>query len=241
MGCDAARCLGSVFAALALALAGCQTVETTQAGVVGIDRKQTMTVFLTRQDADQISARKYVRMMARAQQMGLLNRDPQQVQRVRTVADRLVAETPAFREGATGWQWEVNVVTTTQVNAWSALGGKIILSSGMLELDLTDDELAAMLGHEIAHSLREHAREVLLSSQQAEVEADIIGVELAARAGYDPRAVKTFWHKLTAATDTHSTGWLSTHPSNNVRLRELDQAIRNVMPVYEKGRMTSSQ
>jgi predicted Zn-dependent protease len=226
---------------LTLALAGCQTVETTQAGVVGIDRKQTMTVFLTRQDADQISARKYVRMMARAQQMGLLNRDPQQVKRVRTVADRLVAETPAFREGATGWQWEVNVVTTAQVNAWSALGGKIILSSGILELDLTDDELAAMLGHEIAHSLREHAREVLLSSQQAEVEADIIGVELAARAGYDPRAVKTFWHKLAAATDTHSTGWLSTHPSNNVRLRELDQAIRSVMPVYEKGRMTSSQ
>jgi len=240
MTCSAASRLGAVLAASTAVLAGCHTVETTQAGVVGVERRQTMTVILTQQDVQQMSARQYTRMIDRAQQLAVLNRDTQQSLRVRTVADRLIAETPAFREDAIGWKWEVNVVTTTQVNAWSMLGGKIIVHSGLLELDLTDDELAAVLGHEIAHSLREHAREVL-QSDQAEMEADIIGVELAARAGYDPRAARTVWHKLAAPTKARPSGWLSSHPSNEVRLRELDKAISSVLPLRETERITSSR
>jgi predicted Zn-dependent protease len=241
MDCSPASRIASVVTAWALALAGCHTVETTQAGAVGIDRGQTMTVFLKRQDAEHKAAREYARMVASAQQDGLVNREPQQVHRVRTVAGRLMAQTPAFREDAVNWQWEANVVTTAQVNAWCMLGGKIIVFSGLLDLGLTDDELAAVLGHEIAHSLREHLREVFGNSQQFEMEADLIGVELAARAGYDPRAAMTLWYKLSAVTTARPSGWLSTHPSNDVRLRELDQAISRVMPIYETGRTTSLQ
>jgi len=233
--------VGILLASTTLALAGCQTVRTTQAGVVGIDREQTVTRILTRQELEQISSRQYTRMMASARKRGVLNQDPQQVQRVRTVAYRLIAVAPVFREDAESWQWEVNVATSRQVNAWSMLGGKIVVYSGMLNLDLTDDELAAVLGHEIGHSLREHAREVLPSRQQAEVEADILGLELAARAGYDPRAALTLWKKMNAATEPGTTGWLATHPSNEVRLRDLEQAMAKVMPLYSSARVTSSQ
>jgi len=239
MNCRAASRLGAVLTA-SIVLTGCRTVETTQAGVVGVDRKQTMTVILTQQDVQETAARHYTRMIARAQRLAILNRDPQQVQRVRTIADRLIAETPAFREDAIGWTWEVNVLAITQPNAWSMLGGKIIVHAGLLDLGLTDDELAAVLGHEIAHSLREHAREMLQSSQH-EVEADIIGVELAARAGYDPRAAMTFWQKLATPGKARPGGWLSTHPSDEIRFRELDKAISNVLPLRETGRITSSR
>lgn len=234
------RRLGTALAALAFALTGCRTVETTQAGIVGVYRKQTMTVILTQQDVQAASARRYTGTIARAQRLAVLNRDPQQVLRVRTVAARLIAETPAFREDAIDWNWEVNVVATMQVNAWSMLGGKIIVYSGLLDLDLTDDELAAVLGHEIAHVIREHAREMPSSSQQ-EVEADIIGVELAARAGYDPRAAISVRHKLDAATEPRSRGWLSSHPDNDVRLRELDVAIENVLPLRGTAPITSQR
>lgn len=241
MNIHAARRLGSILAAAAtLALVGCQTVKTTQPGVVGIDRDQTVTLILTRQEIEHISARQYRGMMASAQRRGALNHDPQQVQRVRTVAYRLIAAAPVFRADAGSWQWEINVVTSRQVNAWSMLGGKIVVFSGMLNLDLTDDELAAVLGHEIGHSLREHAREVLPDRQRAEMEADIIGVELAARAGYDPRAALTLWLKLAAATEA-SSSWLSTHPSNEIRLQDLDQIMVKVMPLYDGARIKSSQ
>lgn len=241
MDCRGASRIASVVTAWALALAGCHTVETTQAGAVGIDREQTMTVFLKRRDVEQTAAREYARMVASAQQAGILNRDPQQVQRVRTVAGRLMTQTPAFREGAASWQWEANVVTTAQINAWCMLGGKIVVYTGLLDLGLTDDELAAVLGHEIAHSLREHLREVFGNRQQFELEADLIGVELAARAGYDPRAAMTLWYKLSAVVTARPSGWLDTHPSNDVRLRELDQAISRVITLYERRSATSLQ
>jgi predicted Zn-dependent protease len=212
--------------------------------------------------------------MAQAQQKGLLNRNPQEVQRVRAVAQRLIPQTTVFRPDALQWKWEANVLTSKDVNAWCMPGGKIAVYTGLIEkLNLTDDELAAVMGHEIAHALREHARErmarqmatqtgtaigavaleiftgvrldpnlagtvsqamfVLPNSREAEQEADRIGVELAARGGYDPRAAVTLWQKMGKVGGNAPPEWLSTHPSNESRLKDLEVYSQKVMPLYQ--------
>jgi predicted Zn-dependent protease len=263
-------------AAAALLLAACQTVQTTQGGEVGVDRKQTMTSLVTSEQVERQAAQEYAQVLAEAQKKGLLNQNPQQVQRVRAVAARLVPQVTVFRKDAVNWKWEANVLTSKDINAWCMPGGKIAVYTGLIErLKLTDDELAAVMGHEIAHALREHARErmgrqmatetatavgavaleiftgvrldpqvagafstamfVLPNSRENEQEADFIGVELAARGGYDPRAALTLWQKMGQASAGGPPEWLSTHPSNETRLRELQAYVQKVTPLYEKA------
>jgi predicted Zn-dependent protease len=264
-------------AALAVAGAGCQTVQTTEAGTVGVDRQQRMASMVSSEEIQQQAAKEYGQMMAQAQQKGLLNRNAQQVQRVRTVAQRLIPHTAAFRQDAPRWPWEINVVTHKDINAWAMPGGKMAIYTGLIErLNLTDDELAAIVGHEMAHALREHARErigrqmatetgaalgtialeiltgvrldpqlagtvaqaafVLPNSRENEQEADRIGVELAARAGYDPRAALSLWEKMNKAGGAGGPEWLSTHPSHQTRTRDLQVYSEKVMPLYEQAR-----
>ena len=266
-------------AAAALLLAACQTVQTTQGGEVGVDRKQTMTSLVTSEQVERQAAQEYAQVLAEAQKKGLLNQNPQQVQRVRTVAARLVPQVAVFRKDAVNWKWEANVLTSKDINAWCMPGGKIAVYTGLIErLKLTDDELAAVMGHEIAHALREHARErmgrqmatetatavgavaleiftgvrldpqvagafstamfVLPNSRENEQEADFIGVELAARGGYDPRAALTLWQKMGQASAGGPPDWLSTHPSNETRLRELQAYVQKVTPLYEKAHIS---
>jgi len=171
----------------------------------------------------------------------------------------------------------VNVLTSKDVNAWCMPGGKIAVYSGLIEkLRVTDDELAAVMGHEIAHALREHARErmgrqmmtqtatgvgalaleiftgihidpqlagsvsqamfVLPNSRGNEQEADVIGIELAARAGYDPRAAITLWQKMAQEGGGGTPEWLSTHPSHDTRQRELQSNVQKVTPLYERAK-----
>src|ERR1700737_4289804 len=147
-----------LLAVTALWLVACETVQTTQSGVVGIDRKQTMMV--SSQELDQAAQQQYAQLLAEEQKKGTLNRNPAQVNRVRAITNRLIAQTSAFRPDAKKWNWEVNVLTSPEVNAWVMPGGKVAVYSGLIDkLQLTDDELAAVLGHEISHALREHARE----------------------------------------------------------------------------------
>jgi predicted Zn-dependent protease len=266
-------------AATAAMLAACQTVQTTQGGEVGVDRKQTMTSLVTSEQVERQAAQEYAQVLAQAQKKGLLNQNPQQVQRVRAVAARLVPQVAVFRKDAVNWKWEANVLTSKDINAWCMPGGKIAVYTGLIErLKLTDDELAAVMGHEIAHALREHARErmgrqmatetatavgavaleiftgvrldpqvagafstamfVLPNSRENEQEADFIGVELAARGGYDPRAALTLWQKMGQASAGGPPEWLSTHPSNETRLRELQTYVQKVTPLYEKARIS---
>jgi len=267
----------SAAAAVLVLVAACQSVQTTQGGEVGIDRKQTMTSFVSSQEIEQQASQEYSQLMATAQKKGLLNQNPQQVQRVRTISSRLIAQVGVFRADAVKWKWEVNVLTSKEINAWCMPGGKIAVYTGLIEqLKLTDDELAAVIGHEIAHALREHARErmgrqmatstattvgaialeiftgvridpqlagtvsnavfVLPNSRENEQEADIIGVELGARAGYDPRAALTLWQKMGQASSGGPPELLSTHPSSETRLRELQTYVQKVMPLYEKAK-----
>jgi len=263
--------------AVAFLLSACQTVETTKGGEVGIERKQQMTTLVSAQQVEQAAAQEYAEVLAEAQKKGLLNRDPQQVQRVRVIAQRLIPQVAVFRPDALKWKWETNVFTAKSVNAWCMPGGKIAVYTGLIErLNVTDDELAAVMGHEIAHALREHARErmgrqmatqtatavgaialeiftgvsidpqlagtfsqamfVLPNSRENEQEADFIGVELAARGGYDPRAALTLWQKMGQMGGGGSPEWLSTHPSNETRLRDLQGYVTKVMPLYESSR-----
>lgn len=258
-------------AALTL-LAACETVQTTQSGVVGVDRQQRMAV--SAGALEEAAQGEYAQVIAQAQQKGVLNRNPSHVARVKNIASRLVPQTVNFRPDARAWKWEVNVLTSPEVNAWCMPGGKIAVYSGLIEkLQVTDDELAAVMGHEIAHALREHARERaseqmiasgvvsvgaallglgdigqkgaefaymgligLPNSRRHETEADRVGIELAARAGYDPRAAITLWQKMGKVGGSEQIKFLSTHPTQEDRLEDLTRYSERVMPLYQQAR-----
>jgi len=264
------RFIGLVVA-LGLA-AGCQTVRTTQPGAVGVDREQSMLV--SSQQINQGAAQAYQQVLAEAKKKSELNRDPAQVARVRGVADRLIRQTGTFRPDAPGWAWEVNVISSKELNAWCMPGGKIAFYTGLIDkLKLSDPEIAAVMGHEIAHALREHGRErasqamaqgialsvigaiagvspsgmdltqVVLNvtlnlpnSRAHETEADRIGVELAARAGYDPYAAVHVWEKMAKLANGAPPEILSTHPAPATRIADLKVYAARVEPLYEAAR-----
>lgn len=257
-------------AVLAVGLAACATQQTTRPGTVGVERKQMLWV--SSAEVNQASEKAYLDVLHQAGQQHTLDRNPQEVARVKAIAQRLIPATAAFRSDAPNWKWEVHVIDSPELNAWCMPGGKIAVYSGLIEkLQLTDDELAAVMGHEIAHALREHGRErasqamvtglglsvagaalgategemdlaklitdVTISlpySRQFETEADRIGVELAARAGYDPRAALTLWQKMGQQAGSGAPPqWLSTHPSHENRQRDLADYAQRVLPLYQ--------
>jgi predicted Zn-dependent protease len=264
--------LGLAGAVAVTSITGCAPVRTTQAGAVGVDRSQAMLV--SSAEINKAAGQQYAQLIAAARQKGLLDRDPAQVQRVRTIANRLIVQTGVFRRDAPGWSWEVHVITSDQLNAWCMPGGKMAVYSALIEkLKLTDDELAAIMGHEIAHALREHGRErvsqqmatalavgvasaalglgqggaqladmvaqvtfTLPNSRLHEQEADRIGVELAARAGYDPRAAVVVWQKMAQTGGSSPPQILSTHPSPESRIKDLEVFAQKVLPLYEAAR-----
>lgn len=257
------------------ALAGCQTVQTTQPGMVGVARKQTVSPLVDRQQLDKQAALQYRQTLEAAQKKQDLNADAADLARVRRIAARLIPQTAVFRADAAAWQWETNVIRSKELNAWCMPGGKIAVYSGLIDtLKISDDELAAVMGHEIAHALREHAWEraskavnaelglsilgavlgassgqmdlaglvynvtfELPNSREHEVEADRIGVELAARAGYDPRAAVSLWQKMERANEGSAPPkWLSTHPASADREGDLRYYSEIVMPLYEQAK-----
>jgi predicted Zn-dependent protease len=252
-------------------LAACLTTQTTSGGAVGVDRSQF--VLVSSAEVDAAAAKGYADVIAKARKEGKLNRDAKQVARVRAIANRLIPQTVAFRPDAPQWKWEINVIESDQLNAWCMAGGKIAFYSALIEkLALTDDEIAAIMGHEIAHALREHSRE-RISQQLAtslgldllsaglglsrgasdlagmaanvaislpygrshEVESDRIGVELAARAGYNPRAAISVWQKMSRAGGGSPPELLSTHPSPENRIQDLEVYSARVQPLYEQA------
>ena len=255
----------------ALALAGCET--TTTGGVVGAERKQLLLV--SSQDLDQMAAQSYNKLKADASAKGVLNTDGAMLQRVRAIAARLEPQTRAFRPDAPGWKWEVNVITSNELNAYCMPGGKIMFYSGLIrQLALSDDEIAIVMGHEISHALREHSREQVSQAMAAQTaigvgaaffglgqgtadiagvayqsfiatrfsrtdedEADRIGLELTARAGYDPRAGVTLWQKMIKANSGgRPPEFLSSHPAEASRVQTIEGLLPKVMPLYTAAR-----
>jgi len=269
----------AIVAFVLAALAAC--TSTTEQGTVGVERSQLM--FVSSAELNQAAAAQYQQVIQAETPKGNVNRNPQQAERVRNIAKRLIPQTAVFRKDAVEWKWEVNVITSPEVNAWCMPGGKIAVYTGIIEkLSITDDELAAVMGHEISHALREHSRE--RASQQAaagvgaslagivadiflpgsgqlatagagagaqvgvllpysrvhETEADRMGVELAARAGYDPRAAVALWQKMAKLSSGGAPiKLLSTHPSHEDRIKDLTEFSQRVMPLYEQARAKS--
>ena len=258
-------------------LLGCVATQTTSGGAVAVDRKQTMLV--SSSEINRSAEKAYQQTLRDAQANNRLNRDSRQLGRVRAISSRLIPVTSVFRPDAPGWRWETNVISSQDLNAWCMPGGKMAVYTGLIDqLQLTDDELAAVMGHEIAHALREHGREkagqaaglgvaaaiggVLIgsyfgvdpdlgqsvlgaagdlafmrpNSRGMEQEADRIGVELAARAGYNPHAAISLWEKMARASSAGMPQWLSTHPSHDSRITDLRIYADRVLPLYVSAR-----
>lgn len=258
----------------ALVLAGCQAVNTTGSGAVGVERKQYMFSMLSTDQVNQMYAQSYQETVSEASSKGVLEKNTANARRLDAIGKRLIAKAPIFRADAAQWNWEVNLIKSDQLNANCGPGGKIVFYTGLIEtLQLTDDEIAAVMGHEIAHALREHSREAMskaygieLAKQGAgallgvgadtmaladaaveygmtlpnsrgnETEADLIGLELSARAGYNPNAAVTLWQKMSQAGGSGTPEFMSTHPSSSSRISNLQAAIPKVMPLYEQAR-----
>ena len=256
---------------LLVALGGCKS--TTSGGAVGAQRSQLMLV--SSQQLEQVAEQSYNKLKAEAEQKGTLNQDRAMLERLLTITNRIKPHTATFRPDAPSWKWEANIISDKQLNAFCMPGGKIIFYSGLInELNLTDDEIAIVLGHEVAHALREHSRaqvsqaiaanttisvgaallglsggaadlvgagyQALIAtrfSRTDETEADSIGLELSARAGYDPRAGVTLWQKMMKNKDgQRSPEFLSSHPADSTRIQQIEKLLPTVMPLYEATR-----
>lgn len=271
-----------VATACTVQLSGCATTNTTQSGAVGVDRKQYVGL-VSEKEAEQQSALAYQQTIKDAQTKKILNTNSQETQRVRAIAQRLIAQVGVFRPDAQKWNWEVNVQDSKEVNAYCMAGGKIMVYTGLLnQIKPTDDELAEVMGHEISHALREHTREqmsraraqqlgllglaaavgvatknadnagaalavgggitavalTLPNSRTAEHEADEMGLELAARAGYNPEAAISLWQKMSSQGGGKPPEFLSTHPADANRIADLKRLIPKVEPLYEKAKVS---
>lgn len=258
-------------AAVILLLTGC--ASTTQGGSVGASRAQLLLV--SSEELEQMAAQGYAKLKAGAAAKGALNTDAAMLGRVRAVAARIQPQTAVFRGDAPRWQWEVNLIESDQLNAFCMPGGKIMFYTGLIrKLHLSDEEIAVVMGHEIAHALREHSREqvsqavaaqaaISLGSQLLglgggaaqltgaaydalvatrfsrahEAEADRIGLELTARAGYNPQAGVSLWQKMgSAGSGAGAPDFLSSHPSDSSRVQQIQALLPTVMPLYQAPR-----
>ena len=248
--------------------------NTSRPGVVGVERSQFMMISAAQ--IERISASSFEQQAKAAQKKNILITSGPQYERLKTIANRLIPQTAVFRDDTHSWNWGLQLIDSPLVNATCAPGGRITFYTGIInKLNLTDDEIAAIMGHEIAHAVREHGRErvsqamaqnvianvalaaagagsaqsidaanqimqyvlVLPNSRQNEKEADAIGLEIAARGGYDPRAAITLWEKMSKESKgKNPPEFLSTHPSNENRIKELSALMPRVMPLYEAAK-----
>lgn len=254
----------------ALTLAGC--TSTTNSGAVGVDRQQLLLV--SSEQVLQLSTQSYNKSIQEARKKGVLDTNKAQLNRLKNISNRLIGQVGAYRPDAAKWQWEVHTIKSDQLNAFVMPGGKIMFYTGIIDrLNLTDDEIAAIMGHEMSHALREHSRERLsreyatqtgigvaasifgLSQGQAELanlagdfglsrphsrtqesEADQIGLELMARAGYNPQAAISLWQKMQRASQGEPPQFLSTHPTSGNRIAQIQALLPKVMPLYQQSR-----
>lgn len=247
---------------------GCAT--TTNPGVVGANRSQIMLV--SAEKMDQGAAAAYTNVLKKANHTRSLNTDPVQTKRVRNISNKLINQVGVFRKDAKNWDWQVNVIKEDTVNAWCMPGGRIAVYTGIINrLNLTDAEISAVVGHEMAHALREHSREkasrdyaknagifavgvltgsnaianlantvaeytiALPFSRQQETEADNMGTELMARAGYNPNSAANVWVKMKRLNQKAPLEFMSTHPSHDSRIENLNKIAKEVMPLYQNA------
>lgn len=264
--------LTGAFAALMTALMGASVVAHAREGVE-VGRQSKFSKLVSADQVEQAAAQQYLQLQQQAvAQKALLPDTHPQVVRLKAIAQRLIPYTAEWNPRAGQWQWEVIALQSDEINAFCMPGGKIAFYTGIIDkLKLTDDEVAMIMGHEMAHALREHARERmgktaatklganLLSSvlglgstgdallniggqlltmkfgREDESESDLIGMELAARAGYDPKSGVSLWQKMAAASKGAPPQFLSTHPSSDTRIHDIQSNLPKVLPLYAKA------
>lgn len=233
-------------------------------------KRSGFTKVVSAEQIEQAAGQQYAQMLQQASSKKALGpKDHPQVQRLRTIADRIIPFTTECNSAAAKWRWEVNLLGSQDLNAFCMPGGKIVFYWGILaKLQLDDDEVAAIMGHEVSHALLEHARErmgktaatrgaieigaaifglgnagrvlgdmggqllTLRFSRDDESEADALGLILAAKAGYRPGAGVTLWQKMLAASKGAPPQWLSTHPSGQTRIKDMEARLPGVEPLY---------
>ena len=251
-----------------LLITGCQS--TTAGGATGSSRSQFLLI--SSDKVNQSAATAYKQALGKARSAKVLNTNTNDTKRVQKISKRLIAQVGIFRPDALNWNWEVNVIDSKEVNAYCMPGGKIAVYSGIIRsLNLTDDELAAVIGHEMAHALREHSREQI--SQQVATEQALsiagalagfsstqqslagkagelfltlpfsrtMGMELMARAGYNPEAATNVWKKMEKLGGSSTPELLSTHPSDSSRIERLQAELPKVMPLYQVALKTQGK
>lgn len=261
------RAIGALLVAAAL-------LPLAAAGEPGVAVRKPRLLLVPESMVNETAAQQYAQMKQQAAARRLLNSSEPVVARVRAIAARLIPHARRFNAKSAQWAWEVNVIDAPMVNAFCMPGGKIMVFTGLIDrLKLTDDELAAVIGHEIAHAALEHGRarmsEAVLKnvginlaaayfglsdlgtavlaqaahlavtlpySRSHETDADLVGIELAARAGFDPRAAVSVWRKMAALGGAQPPQLLSTHPAHGTRIRDLEAAMPQVLPLYEAAR-----
>ncbi len=264
---------------LALMLCAATSLPALAREGVDVGGNSAFSKLVPAESVERSATQQYAQLLQQAASQNALGpKDSAQVKRLRAIAQRIIPFAVVWNPRARDWQWEVNLIGSRQVNAFCMPGGKIAFYSGILsQLKLSDDEVAMVMGHEVAHALREHARKrmgksavtqgaarlggavvasvlgidprltdaaargganllTLEFSREDESEADLVGMELAARAGYDPRAGVTLWQKMGAANKNAPPQWLSTHPSGKSRIKEIEANLPKVLPLYERAR-----
>lgn len=256
-----------------LALAGAAAVAPALAQVE-VSGPSRVKGLVPAEELEAASMQQYAKMMAEARAKGALAPENHpQLQRIRGIASRLIGQSAQWNDRARQWRWEVNLIGSNQLNAFVMPGGKIAVFTGLLDqLRLDDNEVAMVMGHEMAHALREHARAriaktqgtgALLSigaalfglgqlgdmaanvgtqllslrfSREDEIEADLVGLELAARAAFVPEASISLWQKMGQASGGNSgPGFLSTHPTGPDRMRRLQENVPRVRGLYQQA------
>ncbi|MEN9905343.1 MAG: Metalloprotease LoiP precursor [Pseudomonadota bacterium] len=241
---------------------------------VDVGKSSAIRTLVPAEQLEGAARQQYAQMIEQARAKGALAPESHpQLQALRAIARRLIPHAAPWNGRSRDWQWEVNLIGSSQLNAFCMPGGKIVFFTGILDkLKLGQDEAAMIMGHEMAHALREHARERLAKTQATslglslgarllglgelgevaadlgtqllslkysrddETEADLVGLELAARGAFDPQASVMLWRKMMAANGGGGPAFLSTHPSGPNRIEELQQNIPKVQPLYERAR-----
>jgi Zn-dependent protease with chaperone function len=241
---------------------------------VNVGESSRLRTLVPADELELAAAKQYGELLQQARAKGALAPESHpQLQKLRAISSRLIADAPRWNDRARKWRWEVNLIGSSSINAFCMPGGKIALFTGLLDkLQLSDDEIAMVTGHEMAHALREHAREriaktqgtgALLSlgaalfglgqlgdvaanvgtqllslkfSRDDEIEADLVGLEMGARTGFQPRASVSLWQKMGQASNREgSTSFLSTHPTGPDRQARLQENIPRVDPLYQQA------
>ena len=168
-------------AAAALPPALAQQPQPDDGGVRGdVGRESSFTNLVPAEQVERAATQQYAQLLRNAADQHALGPDNHpQVQRLRAIAQRIIPHALAWNPRAKQWRWEVNLLGSKELNAFCMPGGKIAFYSGILsQLQLSDDEVAAIMGHEMAHALREHARARMGKTAATRIGASLLSAVL---------------------------------------------------------------